>query len=43
MQWLIDVITDRPVMFVRYACYIVIGVVAVMGFIYKKKAKTIPY
>lgn len=43
MTWLIDFITERPVMYARCVCYIVIGVVAVMGFIFKKKAKTIPY
>ena len=43
MTWLIDFITERPVMFARYVCYIVLGVVAVMGFLFKKKAKKMLY
>ena len=43
MTWLIDFITERPVMFVRYVCYIVIVVIGIIGFIFKRKAKNTPY
>ena len=31
MQWLVDFITERPVMFARYVCYVAVAVVAVVG------------
>lgn len=37
MQWLIDFITERPVMFARYMCYIAVAVAAVVGVIIKQK------
>lgn len=39
MTWLIDFITERPVMFARYVCYIVVAVAAVVGFIIKAARK----
>ena len=36
MKWLIDFITERPVMFARYVCYIVVAVAAVVGIVMKK-------
>lgn len=39
MTWLIDFITERPVMFARYVCYIAVAVAAVVGFVIKGTRK----
>ncbi len=37
MTWLIDFITERPVLFARYVCYIAVAVATVVGVIFKKR------
>lgn len=37
MSWLMEFITERPVLFVRYVCYITIAIVAMVSIIKKKK------
>lgn len=37
MEWLIDFITERPVMFARYVCFIAVAVAAVVGVVIKQK------
>lgn len=37
MTWLIDFITERPVLFARYVCYIAVAVAAVVGIIIKRR------
>lgn len=45
MQWLIDFITERPVMFARCVCYIAVAVAAAIGVIKKrhKQNATVPF
>ena len=36
MAWLIDFITERPIMFARYVCYIALAVAASVGIMLRK-------
>lgn len=37
MEWLIELIQERPVMFARYACYIGVAVAGLVAALIKKR------